>query len=109
MNKTFDRFLEPFFCFTGFSGGAYALVAPYYVSEIAETSMRGALASLMQLMATFGVLFVNALNIYETVNWVTISATCIAIPGEILIFKISKVINCKIPKNLGGYLSLLTF
>ena len=56
-------------------------MAPYYVSEIAETSMRGALASLMQLMATFGVLFVNALNIYETVDWVTISATCIAIPG----------------------------
>ena len=76
-------FSEPFiyFCFAGFSGGAYALVAPYYVSEIAETSMRGALASLMQLMATFGVLFVNALNIYEPVDWVVISATCTAIPG----------------------------
>ena len=69
-------------CFTGFSGGAYALVAPYYVSEIAETSMRGALASLMQLMVTFGVLFVNALNIYDTVHWVTISGICIGIPGK---------------------------
>lgn len=67
----------------GLSGGAYALVAPYYVSEIAETSMRGALASLMQLMATFGVLFVDALNIYDAVNWVHISAICIAIPGKL--------------------------
>ena len=57
-------------------------MAPYYVSEIAETSMRGALASLMQLMVTFGVLFVNALNIYDTVHWVTISGICIGIPGE---------------------------
>ena len=58
------------------------MVAPYYVSEIAETSMRGALASLMQLMATFGVLFVDALNIYEAVHWVAISGICIAIPGK---------------------------
>ena len=57
-------------------------MAPYYVSEIAETSMRGALASLMQLMVTFGVLFVNALNIYDTVHWVTISGICIGIPGK---------------------------
>lgn len=69
----------------GFSGGAYALVAPYYVSEIAETSMRGALASLMQLMVTFGVLFVNALNIYDTVHWVTISGICIGIPVAMVV------------------------
>ena len=57
----------------GFSGGAYALVAPYYVSEVAEVDMRGALASVQQLMATLGVLFVNALNINEAVEWGTIS------------------------------------
>ena len=57
----------------GFSGGAYALVAPYYVSEVAEVSLRGALASVQQLMATLGVLFVNALNINEAVDWSTIS------------------------------------
>ena len=57
----------------GFSGGAYALVAPYYVSEVAEVSLRGALASVQQLMATLGVLFVNALNINGAVDWSTIS------------------------------------
>ena len=86
--------------FAGFSGGAYALVAPYYVSEIAETSMRGALASLMQLMATFGVLFVDALNIYEAVGWVAISAICIAIPGIIIYratFFFSSLLKQKLP------------
>ena len=48
-------------------------MAPYYVSEVAEVSLRGALASVQQLMATLGVLFVNALNINEAVDWSTIS------------------------------------
>ena len=48
-------------------------MAPYYVSEVAEVDMRGALASVQQLMATLGVLFVNALNINEAVEWGTIS------------------------------------
>ena len=73
------------YVFQGFSGGAYALVAPYYVTEIAENSMRGALSNLMQLMSTLGVLFVDALNIGEAVNWVVISAICIAIPGKSII------------------------
>ena len=35
---------------TGFAGGAFALLAPVYISEIAEPGIRGALASLMQFM-----------------------------------------------------------
>ena len=66
----------------GFSGCAYALVAPMFISEIAEPSIRGALASLMQLMATLGLLFVDALNINGAVHWNYISAICIGIPGN---------------------------
>lgn len=65
---------------TGFSGGAYALVAPLYVSEMAEKSVRGSLASLMQLMSCLGVAFVDGLNIYGFVDWPYISAICTAIP-----------------------------
>jgi Zn-dependent protease len=67
--------------FLGFSGGAYALVAPLYVSETAETSIRGGLTSMMQLMSTLGVAFVDGLNINGAVDWVTISAICISLPG----------------------------
>jgi hypothetical protein len=66
----------------GYSSGVYALVAPLYVSETAETSIRGALASLMALMSTIGVAFVDGLNINGAVHWVTISAICISIPGN---------------------------
>jgi hypothetical protein len=34
-----------------------------------------------QLMVTNGVAFVNGLNINGAVDWVTISAICISIPG----------------------------
>ena len=50
-------------------------------SEIAETSLRGALASFMQLQSNMGAAFVNALNIGEAVHWVKISWVCMAIPG----------------------------
>ena len=55
-----------------------------FISEMSETSIRGALASLMQLMATFGLLFVDALNINGVVHWNYISAICISIPGIVL-------------------------
>ena len=72
---------------SGFGGGAYALAAPLYIVEIAETSMRGALASLMQFMVTMGIAFVDGLNIQDAVHWDIISGICVVIPG--------KYINCK--------------
>ena len=66
---------------TGFAGGAFALAAPLYIVEIAEPSMRGALASTMQLMVTFGIFFVNGLSIHSFLHWNIISAICCSIPG----------------------------
>lgn len=44
--------------------------------------MRGALASMMQLMITLGVAFTDGLNIQDAVHWHIISMVCSAIPSE---------------------------
>jgi MFS family permease len=67
--------------FLGVSSGAYVLVAPLYVGETAETSIRGALASFTQLMLSIGITFVDALNISQAVSWTNISWICVSIPG----------------------------
>jgi len=46
----------------GIAGGAFAVAAPAYTSEIAESSIRGALGSYFQLMITFGILLVYILG-----------------------------------------------
>lgn len=46
----------------GMAGGAFAVAAPCYTSEIAEKEIRGALGSYFQLMVTFGILFVYAVG-----------------------------------------------
>ena len=69
----------------GFSGGAFALLAPLYTSETSEKCVSGATASLTQLMVTVGVGFVAALNINAAVSWVNITAACAIIPGTVTI------------------------
>ena len=71
--------------FSGISGCAYALVAPMFISEMSEPSIRGGLATMMQLMASVGVLFVGILNINSAVHWNFISAILIGVPGNNLI------------------------
>lgn len=68
---------------TGFAGRAFALAAPLYIVEIAEPRLRGALASLMQLMVTLGIAFVDVLSIGT--DWVIISALCTLPPRELII------------------------
>jgi len=63
---------------TGFSGGAFGLVAPAYTTEISETSIRGALGSLQQLMCTLGVLLVDVLRKY--VSWQVSTWICMVFP-----------------------------
>ncbi len=66
---------------TGFSSGAFALVAPLYIAEIGEDSMRGALGSITQLLITSGIAIVNGLNINGAVSWQVISALSVGPPG----------------------------
>lgn len=46
----------------GFSGGAFFVVAPTYIGEIASKEIRGTLASYLQLMITVGILFIYAVG-----------------------------------------------
>ena len=81
--------------FSGISGCAYALVAPMFISEMSEPSIRGGLASVMQLMASVGVLFVGILNINGTVHWNYISAILIGVPGNVILNLSGRVISHK--------------
>ena len=63
---------------TGFSGGAFGLLAPSYTSEISEPSIRGALGSLQQLIATLGVLFVTVVG--KVVAWRVLSGILLVFP-----------------------------
>ena len=88
VGKPLDDTLDPLALFyvgrilTGFGGGAFALVAPLYVSEIAEVKIRGALGSLMQFQVTMGIFFVNVLSINNAIYWDIITGICIAFPGK---------------------------
>jgi len=63
----------------GFSGGAFALLAPAYTVETVEPGLRGALASLQQLMASFGVFFSGLVG--KFVTWQTLSGLLIVAPA----------------------------
>ncbi len=70
------------FLFTGFAGGAFALLAPLYTSETSEKCVTGATSSMTQLMVTLGGGFVAALNIRGAVHWFYITSVCAVIPGK---------------------------
>lgn len=48
--------------FAGVATGASCVVAPMFVSEIAETSLRGALGAFFQLFLTVGILFIYVMG-----------------------------------------------
>lgn len=62
----------------GIAGGAFAVSAPLYTSEIAEKEVRGALGSYFQLMVTLGILFVYAVG--SGVNLFILSIICGVVP-----------------------------
>ncbi|CAH1707711.1 unnamed protein product [Chironomus riparius] len=68
--------------FAGIATGASCVVAPMYISEIAETSLRGALGAFFQLFLTVGILFIYLVG--AITDWVTLSA-CSAIFPLLLI------------------------
>ena len=68
---------------TGFSGGAFVMAAPAYISEIAETKYRGSLSTMMQLMVNIGILFIN-LNC--STNWRLLTGICIIPPASLALW-----------------------
>lgn len=53
-----------------------------YISEIAETSIRGTLGTMFQLLLTVGILFVYVVGAF--VSWRSLSLLCLIVP--ILLF-----------------------
>lgn len=62
----------------GASGGAYFVMSPMYIGEIAQKDIRGALGTYFQLMVTMGILLVYALGYGLSVF--TFSLICAVIP-----------------------------
>lgn len=67
----------------GISTGASCVVAPMYISEFAEISIRGALGAFFQLFLTVGILFVYAIGPY--VSWVLLSVMCAVFPALLIV------------------------
>lgn len=68
--------------FAGIATGGTCVVAPMYISEIGETSIRGALGSFFQLFLTVGILLVYVIGAY--IDWRILSGLC-AIPPLLLL------------------------
>ena len=69
-------------CFlrSGLGGGAFSLASPIYISEVAQTDIRGALGSLMQFQLTVGVLFNNGIG--ALIDVTVLTGICIVFPGK---------------------------
>lgn len=56
----------------GFATGAFTVVAPMFIGEIAESSVRGALGSYFQLMLTVGILYTYVVGAIADYVWLGI-------------------------------------
>lgn len=79
----FNFFSIKIYLFIGIATGASCVVAPMYVSEIAETSVRGALGAFFQLFLTVGILFIYVAG--AIVGWVELSVMCAIFPIILII------------------------
>lgn len=63
---------------TGISTGGSCVVTPMFISEFAETSIRGLLGTCFQLFLTLGILMVFVVG--SLTSWVNLSWACGVIP-----------------------------
>lgn len=68
-------------CFVskGIAIGGSCVVCPVYISEFAETSIRGTLGTCFQLFLTIGILFVYACGTLK-LSWQLLSWMCLVFP-----------------------------
>jgi MFS family permease len=64
--------------FAGIATGASCVVAPMFISEIAETSLRGALGAFFQLFLTVGILYDYVVG--AVVSWQAFTWSCAIFP-----------------------------
>lgn len=58
--------------------GGSCVVAPLYISEFVETSIRGSMGTCFQLFLTIGILFVFCAG--AAVDWIQLSWMCLVLP-----------------------------
>ena len=63
--------------FTGLSG-AFSMLAPAFVGEVAEVEIRGGLSSVMQVMTMLGLLFTYSVGAF--LSWRTLAWLCLCVP-----------------------------
>lgn len=64
---------------TGMAGGAFTVIVPIYIGEIAENRVRGKLGGYLQLMVTLGVLFVYVLGREVKLFWLSLACGMVPI------------------------------
>jgi len=79
----------------GFCGGGFSLVAPVYIGETAEDSVRGALGSAFQLMVVNGILFVYVVGTFASWQWLAL--ICGFVP---VVFLIAMIFVPESPRHL---------
>ncbi|XP_013097581.2 facilitated trehalose transporter Tret1-2 homolog isoform X1 [Stomoxys calcitrans] len=67
----------------GLATGSFCVVAPMYISEIAESSIRGTLGTLFQLTLSVGILLVYIIG--SMVTWTTLSILCLTVPVALFV------------------------
>jgi SP family facilitated glucose transporter-like MFS transporter 8 len=70
--------------FAGVATGASCVIAPMFISEIAETSLRGALGAFFQLFLTIGILFIYVVG--AITDWRTLSTLSAIFPVLLIVF-----------------------
>lgn len=66
----------------GISTGGSCVVAPMFISEYAETSIRGLLGTCFQLFLTIGILIVYVVGAvaHSPTGWIQLSWVCAVVP-----------------------------
>ncbi|XP_049944456.1 solute carrier family 2, facilitated glucose transporter member 8-like [Schistocerca serialis cubense] len=68
---------------TGAAGGAFNVLAPVYIAEVAQKEVRGALCSYFQLLLTVGTLYVYMLGAVTGLFWTSVG--CAVVPAVFLV------------------------
>lgn len=90
--------------FTGFGAGAFCMVIPIYIGEMASAEIRGTVGSFFQQMINLGILYVYALGMAVDVFW--LGVLCALIP---IIYEVLFVFMPNTPTYLVGHFLQLYF
>lgn len=71
---------------TGFGAGAFCMVVPIYIGEIASKEIRGTVGSFFQQMINLGIVATYALGLILDVFWLSVACGVVPIVYGVLFF-----------------------